>query len=76
MAENINFSLAERAGEQVRATMQSSALSRTSSNRIGHWTVGSRHDGEPGNPCIGIAIGCVLSLPIWLGLVVLYRLWA
>lgn len=30
----------------------------------------SRHTAcEGGNPCLGIAIGCVLSLPLWAGLV-------
>lgn len=26
-------------------------------------------DGEVGNPCIGIMIGCLLSLPLWAGIV-------
>lgn len=36
-----------------------------SPSRVGH---------EDGNPCIGIAVGCVLSLPLWAGLLTLLYL--
>ncbi len=29
---------------------------------------------EDGNPCIGIVVGCVLSLPLWAGLLTLLYL--
>jgi len=34
------------------------------------WALLPARDQEAGNPCLGIAIGCVLSLPIWLGLTI------
>jgi hypothetical protein len=45
------------------------AVSRTS-----NWTLGPLGDREPGNACMGIAIGCVLSLPIWLAVLTCYAL--
>ena len=36
----------------------------------GGWRGWQTGEGEGGNPCLGIAVGCVLSLPIWLGLAI------
>ena len=40
------------------------------------WAVVRGSERDFGNPCIGIAVGCMLSLPIWLGLFALYQFWA
>lgn len=42
--------------------------------RTSNWTLGPLADREPGNACVGIAIGCLLSLPIWLVMAALYAL--
>lgn len=34
------------------------------------WGILPANDQEAGNPCLGIVVGCVLSLPIWLGLAI------
>jgi hypothetical protein len=34
------------------------------------WRALRAGEGEGGNPCLGIAVGCVLSLPIWVGLAI------
>jgi hypothetical protein len=39
-----------------------------------NWTLGPNSDREAGNACVGIAIGCLLSLPIWLAVVAGYVL--
>ena len=39
-----------------------------------NWTLGPNGDREAGNACVGIAIGCLLSLPIWLAVVAGYVL--
>ena len=55
--------------------MPASVLQHVQAERAGGWAVVARYEREPGNPCIGIAIGCVLSLPIWVGVLVLCRAW-
>jgi hypothetical protein len=39
-----------------------------------NWTFGPSSDREPGNACMGIVIGCVLSAPIWIAAAFCYRL--
>lgn len=43
-------------------------------SRTTNWTLGQIGDRESGNACMGIAIGCVLSLPIWLAAFTCYVL--
>ena len=75
MAKNINFGIAPHVGDRIRGSMPSSVLPGANTDGSVSWTVVAGRDGERGNPCIGIAIGSVLSLPIWLVLVILYRFW-
>lgn len=42
--------------------------------RSSNWTLGPLADRETGNACVGIAVGCLLSLPIWLVVVALFAL--
>ncbi|MGD9511566.1 MAG: hypothetical protein AB7I59_10340 [Geminicoccaceae bacterium] len=43
-------------------------------SRSANWTLGPISDREAGNACVGIAIGCLLSLPIWLAVLTCYAL--
>jgi len=56
---------AQRAGHELRET---GFATGSEAIKAGDWAALRAFDGEGGNPCLGIAIGCVLSLPIWLGL--------
>ena len=62
-------------GDQIRGSMPASVLQHVQADGPGGWAIVARYEREPGNPCIGIAIGCVLSLPIWVGVLVLCRAW-
>jgi hypothetical protein len=69
MAKSMNYQVAPEAGDRIRATSWSPA---SVAGQMGHgvnWTFGAASDREPGNACIGIAVGCALSLPIWAGIV-------
>jgi hypothetical protein len=44
------------------------------SGYVADWTLGPGSDREQRNGCIGIAIGCTLSAPIWAGLAMFYYL--
>ncbi len=76
MAKNINFEIAPRVGGRIGGSMPTSVLPAARADGSVGWAIAAGNEREPGNPCIGIAIGCMLSLPIWLVLLVLYRFWA
>jgi hypothetical protein len=52
--------------------MSSSVLPGARTELAVSWPRSRPSERDAGNPCIGIAVGCVLSLPIWIGLVALY----
>ncbi len=71
MAKSIHCEVVHGAAEPAGARSWNAA---SSAGEVVNWTLGPSSDRELGNACIGIAIGCALSLPIWIGLLVLYRL--
>lgn len=72
MAKIIDYQAVPDRLEQIDARSRPAAMT----SLIADWTFGPNSDREPGNPCMGIAIGCVLSLPIWLGVALCYILLA
>jgi hypothetical protein len=59
---------------RLAATERCVALPLDTVPRSSNWTLGPISDREPGNACVGIAIGCLLSLPIWLAILACYAL--
>jgi hypothetical protein len=59
MVKSMSYQIAPCAAERTGAG---------SLEQIVDWTLGPSSDRERGNACIGIAIGCALSAPIWAGL--------
>lgn len=55
----------QQPGRELRATV--AAAGRDDSDAVNRAAL-QAGDLEGGNACLGIAVGCVLSLPIWLGL--------
>ena len=74
MARNINFGVATQAAQGFGVAGPYRSSTPDPSHLAGNWTLGPVGDREPGNACVGIAIGCLLSLPIWLAFWFLYLL--
>ena len=74
MARNINFGAATQAAHGFGVAGPYRPSTSEYSHRAGNWTLGPVGDRELGNACVGIAIGCLLSLPIWLAIWFLYLL--
>lgn len=72
MAKNITNWVATPVGGPIRGSMSSSVLPGARTELAVSWPRSRPSERDAGNPCIGIAVGCVLSLPIWIGLVALY----
>ena len=62
---------AEQIGAQLRSTK---ALVAQAFDQAVEWPVPAAADSEESNPCLGIAIGCGLSLLVWGGLLLLFYL--
>jgi hypothetical protein len=74
MAKSINYHVASGALDQIGARSRPASTASPAAAYSVNWTFGPSSDREPGNACIGIAIGCALSLPIWIGVAVCYYL--
>lgn len=72
--KSIDVRAAAHAAHQSGNSGRSVALPLEPGQGPGDWTLGPGGDREPGNACVGIAIGCVLSLPIWLAVATVYLL--
>jgi hypothetical protein len=74
MATDGNYQVAREVGDRIGAGPATSAL--PVADQLVNWTLGPGADRESGNACIGIAVGCLMSLPIWVGLLIFYLLLA
>jgi hypothetical protein len=74
MATDGNYRVAREVGDRIGAGPAISAL--PVADQLVNWTLGPGTDRESGNACIGIAVGCLLSLAIWVGLLIVYLLLA
>ena len=74
MAKSIDYQVVPGALDQIGARSRSASAAALAVAPTANWTFGPSSDREPGNACIGIAIGCALSLPIWIGVAVCYYL--
>lgn len=59
---------------RLAATERCVALPLETVPRPTDWTLDPIGDREPGNACLGIVIGCLLSLPLWLAAASCYAL--
>ena len=74
MVKSINYQVPQGAFDPVRVRGRPDAWTPADPDYAANWTFGPSSDREQGNACVGIAIGCVLSLPIWLGVAVCFYL--
>lgn len=74
MAKSMDCQAAPGAIEQIGARSHPETGGSLSVAYTVDWTFGPGSDREAGNACVGIAIGCALSLPIWLGVAASYYL--
>ena len=74
MANSIDYQVVQSALDQIGARPRSASAAALAAAPPANWTFGPSSDREHGNACIGIAIGCALSLPIWIGAAVCYYL--
>ena len=72
--KHMNVRAAAHRPSRLTTTGRCVALPLETVSRSSNWTLGPVGDREPGNACMGIAIGCVLSLPIWLAAFTCYAL--
>ena len=73
MANSINYQVVPGALDQIGARSRSASAAALAAAPPANWTFGPSSDREHGMR-IGIAIGCALSLPIWIGAAVCYYL--
>ena len=76
MTKELTYSIVSRTAEPIGVQLRSSGtLAARALDRTVEWLPGPvAADGEESNPCLGIAIGCGLSLVAWGGLLVLFYL--
>ena len=74
MAKSIDCQMSPSAFDPLRPALDRRSGASLCADCEANWTFGPSSDREPGNACMGIAIGCVLSLPIWIAAAFCYRL--
>ena len=77
MSKELTYTIDSRtAADQIGAQLRSTkALAARAFDQAVEWIpVPAAADSEESNPCLGIAIGCGLSLLVWGGLLLLFYL--
>jgi hypothetical protein len=72
--KQVNVRAAAHHSSRLASTGRCVAMPIDTVPRSPNWTLGPISDRESGNACVGIAIGCLLSLPIWLAALTCYAL--
>lgn len=76
MSKELTYSIVPRTAEPIGVQLRSTrTLAARALDPTVEWLPAPvTADGEESNPCLGIAIGCGLSLVAWGGLLVLFYL--
>lgn len=74
MIRSINYQMTQGAIDRIGAGVPPNPGTSIAPEYTANWTFGPSSDRETGNACLGIAIGCALSLPIWIAAIACCRL--
>jgi hypothetical protein len=76
MSKQLTYTMDSRTADPIRMPLrQTTAFAAGTLEQSAEWSpTPAALDGEESNPCVGIAIGCGLSLVIWGGLLALFYL--